>query len=74
MDDELTINERQKSDAEFAMMLDCVRRGYPTDETLTTLQQRVTDVSQAEKFSELQQLGQALVYLFPTRNVQNIQQ
>ena len=37
--DELTINERQKSDAEFATMLDCVRRGCPTDETISTLQQ-----------------------------------
>ena len=36
--DELTINERQKSDFAFAMMLDCVRRGYPTNETIATLQ------------------------------------
>ena len=67
--DELTINERQKSDAEFATMLDCVRRGCPTDETLSTLQQRVIQVSEAEKFIELQQLGQAPVCLFPTREM-----
>ena len=67
--DELTINERQKSDAEFATMLDCVRRGCPTNETLSTLQQRVIQVSETEKFSELQQLGQAPVCLFPTREM-----
>ena len=63
--DELTIKERQKSDAEFASMLDCVRRGCPTDETLSMLQQRVIQ----EKFSELRQLGQAPVCLFPTREM-----
>ncbi len=30
--DELTINERQKKDQEFSSMLDCMRRGCPTDE------------------------------------------
>ena len=43
--DELTINERQKSDAEFAAMLDCVRRGCPTDETICCLEKRVVQVS-----------------------------
>ena len=56
-----------KSDAAFATMLDCVRRGCPTDETIATLEQRVIEVPQAEKFSELQQSGQAPVCLFPTR-------
>ena len=32
--DELTINERQKIDKEFSSLLDCVRLGCPTDETL----------------------------------------
>ena len=35
--DELTINERQRKDKDFSAMLDCVRRGCPTDETLCTL-------------------------------------
>ena len=48
-------------------MLDCVRRGVPTDETLCTLQQRVIQVSVAEKFAELQESGQTPVCLFPTR-------
>ena len=37
--DELTTNERQKSDEDFATMLDCVRHNYPTDKIITTLQQ-----------------------------------
>ena len=35
-------------------MLDCVRRGYPTQETMSVLNQRVIQVSVSEKFSELQ--------------------
>ena len=44
-------------------MLDCVRRGCPTDETIVTLQQCAINVPEAEEFSELQQLGQAPVYV-----------
>ena len=65
--DEFTINERQKSDAEFADILDCVRRGCPTDKTNATLQQRVIQGSITDKFEELCQVGQAPLYLFPTR-------
>ena len=65
----VTINERQKSDAEFATILDCVRCGCRTDGTILTLQQRVIQVAEAEKFNELQQLGQALVCRFPTRKM-----
>ena len=65
--DELTINERQRKDKEFSSMLDCVRRGCPTDETLCTLQQRVIQVSASDKFNELKESGQTPVCLFPTR-------
>ena len=65
--DELTINERQKKDKEFSSMLDCVRRGCPTDETLCALQQRVIQVSISDKFHELQESGQTPVCLLPTR-------
>ena len=65
--DELTINERQKNDQEFSSMLDCVRRGCPTDETIRTLQQRVIQVSVSDKFHELQESGQTPVCLLPTR-------
>ena len=67
MYDELTINERQRKDKEFSSMLDCVRRGCPTDETLSTLQQRVIQVSVSDKFCELQESDQTPVCLFPTR-------
>ena len=58
--DELTINERQKKDEEFSSMLNCVRCGY-------TLNQRVPQVSVADKFTELHESGQSPVCLFPTR-------
>ena len=69
--DELTINERQRKDKAFSSMLDCVRRGCPTDETLCTLQQRVIQVSVSDKFTELQKTGQTPVCLFPTRKACN---
>ena len=46
-----------------------MRRGCPTDETILTLQQRVIQVAEAEIFNKLQQLGQAPVCLFPTREM-----
>ena len=55
--DELTINKRQKKDQEFSSMLDCVRRRCPTEETMSTLQKRIIDVSPVEKFLELQESG-----------------
>ena len=67
MYDELTINERQRKDKEFSSMLDCVRRGCPTDETLSTLQQRVIQVFVSDKFCELQESDQTPVCLFSTR-------
>ena len=65
--DELTINERQKNDKQFSSMLDCVRHGSPTEETLHTLEGRVITCSVQEKFNELQSSGQSPVCLFPTR-------
>ena len=35
--DELTINERQKSDQMVSVMLDSVRRGCPNEEVISTL-------------------------------------
>ena len=48
-------------------MLDCVRRGCPTDETLCTLKERIIQVSFADKFNELQKSGKIPVCLFPKR-------
>ena len=67
--DELTINERQKSDAEFSDILDCVRRGCPTDKIYATLQQRVIQGSITDKFEALCRVGQTPLCLFPTRNL-----
>ena len=41
--DELTINERQKKDGLFVNLLDQVRRGSPTPESLQCLKLRVID-------------------------------
>ena len=65
--DELTINERQRKDAEFSTMLDCVRCGSPTAETLETLAKRVIDGSVRDKFVQLRESGQSPVCLFPRR-------
>ena len=48
-------------------MLDCVRHGHPTEETVAILKQRVIQVPVSDKFTELQQSGKAPVYLFPKR-------
>ena len=48
-------------------MLDCVRRGCPTDETLCTLKQRVITDSISKKFTELQVAAKTPVCLFPKR-------
>ena len=50
-------------------MLNCVRRGCPTDETLCTLKQRIITSSISEKFTELQVAGKTPVCmcLFPKR-------
>ena len=45
-------------------MLDCVRRGCPTEETLSVLKDRVIQVSVSDKFSELLESGKAPVCLF----------
>uniref|UniRef100_A0A1X7TXZ5 ATP-dependent DNA helicase n=1 Tax=Amphimedon queenslandica TaxID=400682 RepID=A0A1X7TXZ5_AMPQE len=63
--DELTINERQKTDQKFSEMLDKVRRGFPDDQTLATLSERVFLTPVEKKFKILQQDGNAPVCLFP---------
>ena len=62
--DELTVNERQE-DKQFLSMLECVRCGCPTDETVPLT--RVIQVSVADRFTELQKSRQSPVCLFPTR-------
>ena len=67
--DELTINERQKTDQKFSEMLDRVRRGFPDDETLVTLSERVFSIPIEDKLKILQQDGNAPVCLFPKVNM-----
>ena len=65
--DELTINEKRKGDLEFFAMLDCIRRGCTTEETLATLRKRLIDVSVEKKFWELSKRGKLPVCLFSKR-------
>ena len=60
--DELTI---KKKDSQFSSMLDCVRCGCPTEETVSVMKNRVIQVSVSDKFSELPQSGRTPVCLFP---------
>ena len=69
--DKLTINERQKTDQTFSDMLDCVRSGIKSDETISTLSHRVIKVPIEQKFDELQEAGYAPVCLFPSREACN---
>uniref|UniRef100_A0A1X7UNS0 ATP-dependent DNA helicase n=1 Tax=Amphimedon queenslandica TaxID=400682 RepID=A0A1X7UNS0_AMPQE len=55
--DELTINERQKGDETFFKMLDSVRHGCLTDDTIDMLKSRVFNVSIQEKYKELESEG-----------------
>ena len=51
--DELTINERQKKDQAFSLMLDEVRRGCPSPQSIRALQDRVIKTPVVDKFEEL---------------------
>ena len=65
--DELTLNEQQKKDGLFVNLLDQVRRGSPTPESLQCLKLRVIDVPVVDKYVELSKSGSKPVCLFPTR-------
>jgi hypothetical protein len=65
--DELTINERQKSDPEFSRVLNNIRCGFMDEEIQSILEKRVIDCSVDDKFDQLAKEGQSPVCLFPTR-------
>ena len=65
--DELTINERQKGDKDYASLLNGIRIGEVTSSTISTLQSRVFNCSLTEKIAELQEQGITAVSFFPTR-------
>ena len=64
--DELTINERQKSDPTYSKVLNEIRRGCPSEDSLSHLRKRMINVSVADKYKELCELGKHPVCLFPT--------
>ena len=65
--DELTINERQKKDPLFSTMLNDIRVGNVTDESVNVLEQRVVKVPIFEKYQELKDAGTLAVCMFATR-------
>ena len=65
--DELTINERQKFDPTYRKILDEVRRGFPSEEAIRVLNERVIDKPVVDKYNELKDLCKAPICLFPTR-------
>ena len=65
--EELTINERQKKDQAFSFMLDEVRRGCPSQQTIQALQDRVIEVPVVDKFEALLASKLSPLCLFPTR-------
>ena len=64
--DELTINERQKKDPTFSMILDEVRRGSPSKESIDCLHKRVITASVTDIYKQLCESGTHPVCLFPT--------
>ena len=66
--DELTINEHQKKDSEFANLLNDVRVNCLSEKTIACLQRTVINCKPFEKFVELQASGQQFpVCLLATR-------
>ena len=65
--DELTINERQKTDKQFCQMLQDVQQGCISEETIETLESRVISTTVSAKYQELQDAAQSPVCLFPTK-------
>ena len=67
MYDKLTINEHHKKDGKYSSILDSIRCGSPSEEAIATLQEKVIDITIAEKFGDLQSLKMSPVCLYPTR-------
>ena len=67
--DELTINERQKQDQTFSLMLDEVRRGCVSKTTIQALKDRIITTSVVDKFEELMVSSKSPLCLFPTRKL-----
>ena len=66
---ELTINERQKKYQMFSSMLDEIRRGCVSEETVEALKSRVISIPVVDRFEELLSANKAPLCLFPTRKL-----
>ena len=64
--DELTINERQKSDPVYSKVLDEIRRGCPSGQSINCLRDRIITVSVVEKYKQLCESRNHPICLFPT--------
>ena len=64
---ELTINERQKEDKEYSVLLDGIRREFPSEEAITQLRARVFSEPVIDKYNQLASEGKAPICLFSTR-------
>ena len=64
--DELTINQCQKSDPVYSKVLDEIRLGCPSENSLNCLRDRAITVSVVEKYMELCESGAHPICLFPT--------
>ena len=65
--DELTINERQKADKLYTDILDRVRRGFPSVEALTKLNEKVFQKPIVEMYNQFKDKGKQPTCLFSTR-------
>ena len=65
--DELCINERQKKDGNYTEILNQVRCGSVTQDSLDKLKERVIEGNVLEKYIELTNNGFSPICLFPTR-------
>ena len=63
--DELTINERQKTDKGYSEVLDGIRRRFPSRDAISQLSARVFTCSVTDKYNELNALGNTPTCLFP---------
>ena len=68
--DELTINQRQKSEPQFSAMLNDIRVGNITDEAVQTLEQRVVSKPVFELYTELSS-KKPPICMFPVRQACN---
>ena len=66
--DELTINERQKTDQTFSDMLDCVRCGIKSDKTISTLSQWVIKVPIEKSLMSYRKQDVLLFVSFPVKD------